>query len=77
MKLKRMVVPKPPMVKKQTKGGKTQAPPPQTDAIISQHAPGLGFDFSPSDSNLCVPRSTVVHDMKVLSTDIWCVQRKA
>ena len=79
MKLKRMVVPKPPMVKKQTKGGKkgaAQAPPPQADAIISQHAPGLGFDFSPSDSNLCVHSSTVVHTMIDLSTDIWYVRRK-
>ena len=52
-----MVVPKPPMVKKQTKGGKkgaAQAPPPAADAMISQHAPGLGFDFSPSDSNMLV-----------------------
>ena len=60
MKLKRVVVPKPPMANKkqqQSKPGKKgakQPPPPTTDAIISQHAPGLGFDFCPTDSNMCV-----------------------
>lgn len=57
MKLKRMVVPKPPMMKKQVKNNKkkkggAQAPPPAADTMISHHAPGLGFDFSPTDPNI-------------------------
>ena len=55
MKLKRVVLPKPPPVKKHTKTSSKQAvqPPPQaSDTMISQHAPGLGFDFNPSDTNM-------------------------
>ena len=58
MKLKRVVVPKPPPAKKQGKDRSKQAAqsPAQTggDTMISQHAPGLGFDFNPSDPNMSV-----------------------
>lgn len=54
MKLKRVVLPKPAQAKKQTKGKQKQAMPtaPGSDAMISQHAPGLGVDFNPSDPNM-------------------------
>ena len=57
MKLKRAVLPKPAQSKKQAKGKGKQAGPAVTqvqgpDTMISQHAPGLGFDFSPADPNM-------------------------
>lgn len=58
MKLKRFVLPKPAQTKKQVKGKQKQAvqAAPGSDAMISQHAPGLGFDFNPSDPNMSVYR---------------------
>ena len=64
MKLKRLALPKAPPVKKSTKGnrkGAVQAPPPAADAVISQHAPGLGFDFNPADPNMLVIISAFPH----------------
>lgn len=54
MKLKRVVLPKPAQTKKQAKGKQKQAEQaaPGSDTMISQHAPGLGFDFNPSDPNM-------------------------
>lgn len=58
MKLKRMIAPKP-VEKKPTKsktGGSrkkaTAAVTTSGEAYISQHAPGMGFDFLPRDSNM-------------------------
>ena len=58
MKLKRMVTPKP--LKKTTKSKhghshvNTAPAVGQGEAYISQHAPGMGFDFWPKDSNVWV-----------------------
>lgn len=55
MKLKRAVLPKPPQTKKQAKASKqaVQAVPQgPADTMISQHAPGLGLDFNPTDPNM-------------------------
>lgn len=68
MKLKRMVKPKQQQKKVKTKQTpirvkptvptrNQQAAPPVNaggEAYISQHAPGMGFDFSPRDSNMYV-----------------------
>ena len=56
MKLKRVVVPKPPPPRKHTKASRQPVKAPAqgggADAMISQHAPGLGFDFNPADPNM-------------------------
>ena len=58
MKLKRMVTPKPVDKKLKTKGSRVnpsaiaQPGGGGGEAYISQHAPGMGFDFSPRDSNM-------------------------
>ena len=56
MKLKRVVVPKPPPPKKQGKERGKQAAQSSAqsaaDTMISQHAPGLGFDFNPTDPTM-------------------------
>ena len=57
MKLKRMITPKPVDKKVKSKHGSRVNPsasvqPGGGEAYISQHAPGMGFDFSPKDSNM-------------------------
>ena len=57
MKLKRMITPKPVDKKAKSKHGSRVNPaaavhPGGGEAYISQHAPGMGFDFSPRDSNM-------------------------
>ena len=59
MKLKRMEQPKKPTQKKsptksrrKSQGHTVQASSSQGEAYISQHAPGMGFDFSSKDSNM-------------------------
>ena len=62
MKLKRMVTPKLQQEKKTAKSKRTRGHPArprvnpdalgQGEAYISQHAPGMGFDFWPRDSNM-------------------------
>ena len=57
MKLKRMITPKPVDKKVKSKHGSRVNPsavvqPSGGEAYISQHAPGMGFDFSPRDSNM-------------------------
>ena len=56
MKLKRMVTPKPQEKKiTRSKHASSRVNPAnvgQGEAYISQHAPGMGFDFWPKDSNM-------------------------
>lgn len=61
MRLKRAVLPKPPQAKKPGKAASKHGPAKpggqgavqgQGEAMISQHAPGLGFDFWPRDPNM-------------------------
>ena len=57
MKLKRMNTPKPVDKKAKTKHGSRVNPAAVLqrgggEAYISQHSPGMGFDFSPRDSNM-------------------------
>lgn len=57
MKLKRMITPKPVDKKAKSKHGSRVNPaaaaqPGGGEAYISQHAPGMAFDFSPRDSNM-------------------------
>ena len=64
MKLKRMIAPKAAGKKTKSKHGSrvnpaTSAQSGGGEAYISQHAPGMGFDFSPRDSNMYGTGSTV------------------
>lgn len=57
MKLKRMITPRPVDKKVKSKHGSRVNPtgvvqPGGGEAYISQHAPGMGFDFNSKDSNM-------------------------